>query len=42
VKNREKKATVDLSVHSSRMVVKMNQPVRKKPMADWISAGSEE
>jgi hypothetical protein len=26
VKNREKKATVDLSVQSRRMKVKMNQP----------------
>ena len=32
-KNKRKKATVDRSVQINKMVVKMNQPARKKPMA---------
>lgn len=31
VKNREKNMTVDRNVQMSNSVVKMNQPVRKKP-----------
>lgn len=46
VKNRKKKATVDLSVQSRRRNVKMNQPIRKKPnelrnMLDEPSASNE-
>jgi len=32
-KNKRKKATVDRSVQLNKMVVKMNQPARKRPMA---------
>jgi hypothetical protein len=40
-KNRQKKATVDRSVQITRMVVNMNQPARKKPMAWLRSSGVE-
>jgi len=40
LKNSMKNMTVDLSVHRSRIVVKMNQPVRKKPTADSPILGS--
>lgn len=38
-KKSRKKATVDRNVHISSMVVKMNQPMRKKPKALLKSLG---
>ena len=40
VKNSMKNMTVDRKVHKSKMVVNMNQPVRKKPTADAPIFGS--
>lgn len=40
VKKSRKNMTVERSVQSSRMVVKMNQPVRKKPIAECTMPGS--
>ena len=39
VKKRMKKARVERRVHSTKIVVKMNQPARKKPKALVKSAG---